>query len=120
MDRTWINSRRFSHEYIKGVKGFMQFVRERFDENAEIFCPCQEYLNQKLRPQAHVEDHIYIYGMSSTYTRWIHHAEPVNVEDSEDSEHMSGTSDYMEHDTHDELGVNEDEDNDEDGIPNML
>uniref|UniRef100_A0A8R7QJ32 Transposase-associated domain-containing protein n=1 Tax=Triticum urartu TaxID=4572 RepID=A0A8R7QJ32_TRIUA len=73
MDRSWIKARKFSEEYINGVKEFMNFVRETYAEDAQILCPCRKCLNGKQEPQGKVEDHILIYGMSSTYDRWIHH-----------------------------------------------
>lgn len=61
-----------------------------------------------------MEDHIHIYGMSSSYTRWVHHGEPLIDEDYEDREHENQTLDHIEHDTHDGFGVKEEEDDDDD------
>ena len=63
MDISWIQGKQFTPSYIDGVREFMQFVKERFDETAEIRCPCHRCLNHITRPQSDVQDHIHIYGM---------------------------------------------------------
>lgn len=80
MDRTWINGRLFSREHVNGVKSFMDFIGQRNEENAEILCPCTTCLNQKYHHQDIVRKHLLMRGMSSTYTRWIHHGENLEVE----------------------------------------
>lgn len=119
MDRSWIKSRQFSTAHINGVKEFMQFVSARFDENAEILCPCRVCLNRAHRPQGVVEDHIYIHGMSSTYNRWIHHGEPLDDGIHENAPHENEPFDTMEHDVEEDVGLNEDDD-DDDRIPDMV
>ncbi|WVZ81548.1 LOW QUALITY PROTEIN: hypothetical protein U9M48_028914 [Paspalum notatum var. saurae] len=84
MDTRWIHATLFSLEYVTGVKSFMGFIRERFPEGAEIVCPCRRCLNQKNWSQEEVQKHILLYGMSSTYTRWIHHGEQSEVHVLED------------------------------------
>jgi hypothetical protein len=77
MEKSWISSRLFSKAHLDGVKEFMQFVSERFNDSEEIICPCRRCLNQTRGHQRQVEDHLYVNGMASTYTRWIHHGEPL-------------------------------------------
>ena len=36
-------------------------------------------MNSVTRPQSTVQNHLHLYGMSVTYTRWVHHGEAVNV-----------------------------------------
>ncbi|WVZ57842.1 hypothetical protein U9M48_008180 [Paspalum notatum var. saurae] len=84
MDRRWIHATLFSLEYVSGVKSFMGFIRDRFSKGAEILCPCRRCLNQKNWPQDDVQKHILLYGMLSTYTRWIHHGEQSEVHVLED------------------------------------
>lgn len=79
MDRSWVHSRLFSPEYIDGVKEFMSFIQGKFNENVEILCPCSRCLNQKYQRQAVVKKHILMNGMETTYTRWIHHGESLDV-----------------------------------------
>jgi hypothetical protein len=79
MDRSWVHARLFSHEYINGVKEFMSFIHGKFGEDEEILCPYSRCLNQKYQHQAVVERHILMNGMESTYTRWIHHGENLDV-----------------------------------------
>ena len=80
MDRSWVHGRLFSPEHIEGVRQFMSFIQEKFSENVEILCPCGRCLNQKYLCQPLVEKHILMNGMDSTYTRWIHHGESIDVE----------------------------------------
>ena len=75
MDRSWIHGRRSTPAYMDGVEQFMEFVRGQFPVDSEIHCPCRKCLNQTLRPQHEVNDHIHIFGMSLLYTRWVHHGE---------------------------------------------
>jgi hypothetical protein len=75
MDRSWINSRRFSKQRIAGVKSFMKLISEHFADIDEVLCPCRKCLNRIARPKSKIEDHLHIHGMASTYTTWIHHGE---------------------------------------------
>ena len=36
-------------------------------------------MNSVTRPQSTVQNHLHLYGMSVTYTRWVHHGEVVYV-----------------------------------------
>jgi hypothetical protein len=75
MDKSWINSSLFSKQHIAGVRDFMKLISERFAENEEVLCPCRKCLNRLAKPMSQIEDHLYIHGMASTYTAWIHHGE---------------------------------------------
>jgi hypothetical protein len=77
MDKSWINSRLFSKAHLDGVKDFMNFVSEKFHESEEILCPCRRCLNRIPGHKGLVEDHLYLNGMASTYTQWIHHGESL-------------------------------------------
>ena len=79
MDRSWVYGKPFTLAYVKGVEEFMKHVSDRFPEDTEIRCPCRDCLNQRMLPQFEVENHIHVYGMSVTYTRWIHHGEPGDI-----------------------------------------
>ena len=81
MDMTWITSaRRFSAAYVKGVENFMNFIRAEYDgPKSDVLCPCSSCMNSVTRPQSTVQNHLHLYGMSVTYTRWVHHGEAVNV-----------------------------------------
>jgi len=57
------------------VTEFMNFVSENLSGNQEILCPCRKCLNRLNEHKGDVEDHLLIYGMSNTNTRWIHHGE---------------------------------------------
>ncbi|WVZ50757.1 hypothetical protein U9M48_001982 [Paspalum notatum var. saurae] len=103
MDRSWINTRLFSKAHLDGVSEFMKFVFERFDENAEILCPCRKCLNQVCLDKGHVEDHLYIHGMASTYTRWINHGEPLEGIITENRSHSDEQLGF-----NDDVGLNQD------------
>jgi hypothetical protein len=87
MDRSWIFGKQFTSAYLKGIEEFMEFVRARYAQDIEIRCPCRNCLNQRVRPQNDVENHIHIFGMSATYTRWIHHGEPADSAEVQNTEH---------------------------------
>ena len=80
MDRSWVHCTLFSDEYVKGVNEFMNFILEKFGEEAEILCPCSRCLNQKDLHQSIVHKHILLNGMDSTYTRWVNHGEDIDVD----------------------------------------
>jgi hypothetical protein len=40
MDRTWVHGKLFTSVYMDGVKEFMRSVKEKFNDNIEILCPC--------------------------------------------------------------------------------
>ena len=80
MDRRWVHGRLFSDEYMKGVEEFMQFVRGKFSEDEEILCPCSICLNQMYRHQTMVQRHLLMNGIQSSYTKWIHHGEELDVD----------------------------------------
>ena len=81
MDRTWITSaRRFSPAYVEGVQNFMNFIRAKNGgPKADVCCPCSSCMNLVSRPRSTVQNHLHLYGMSVTYTRWVHHGEAMNV-----------------------------------------
>ncbi len=121
MDRSWIQGKQFTPAYIDGVREFMQFVKKRFDETAKIRCPCRRCLNHITRPQSDVQDHIHIYGMSSTYTKWVHHGESFNVEVVEEPiMHGEENVGHMENCDHDGFGISEDDNDDNGGMPELL
>ena len=55
----------------------MGFVSETLSGRQEILCPRRKCLNRLNKYKGEVEDHILMYGMSTTYTRWIHHGEQL-------------------------------------------
>jgi hypothetical protein len=65
---------------MDGVEEFMEFVRGKYPEESKIKCPCCRCVNQVLRHQHEVNDHIHIFGMSPAYTHWIHHGESPSAE----------------------------------------
>lgn len=116
MDRRWVYGKQFTPAYVKGVEEFMNFVTERYPEDTDIRCPCVNCLNQRLRPQSEVETHIHIYGMSATYTRWIHHGESADTEVEGIEEDVEGyDNDFGIH-----MDVDDDVYDDDHGVPEMI
>jgi hypothetical protein len=105
MDRSWVHSRLFIPEYINGVKEFMSFIQGKFNEDVEILCPCSRCLNQKYQRQSVVKKHILMNGMETTYTRWIHHGESLDVNVIQHPIDMNDNDDDSTHG----LGVTEDD-----------
>ena len=129
MDRSWITRgvTKLSSQHIKGVKEFVQFVSLNFAKDAVILCPCCQCMNRKEQAQGRVEDHLLIYGMASTYDRWIHHGEPLHVEpqhaevDAQQPHHGHDDDiDFMEQVLQENAGLEEEDGDEEDRIPDML
>ena len=79
MDRTWIlRGPLCTRSYWDGIQGFMEFVRTKEGPNQDVYCPCQTCMNGVKMPQRTVEEHLHIYAMDRTYTRWIYHGEPYD------------------------------------------
>src|SRR3954465_3942947 len=80
MDRRWITTRirRLSPEHTKGVAEFMQFVRLSVANDDHVLCPCRSCLNRDTKSLDVVEAHFLLYGMASTYDRWVYHGEPLH------------------------------------------
>ena len=111
---------------MKGVADFMQFVRTSFAMDAVIRCPWCQFLNRKEQSQGRVEDHLLIYGMASTYDRWIHHGEPLLAEpqhaevDAQPHHGRDDTIDFMEKVLQENAGLEEEDGDEDDRIPDLL
>ncbi|CAN1825606.1 hypothetical protein LINPERHAP1_LOCUS31227 [Linum perenne] len=79
MDKSWMEKRRFSVEYIEGVNSFMRFIEDHLGRNVDIHCPCKSCLNVFQEPQEVVLSHLMINGIDVGYTRWIYHGEQFNA-----------------------------------------
>jgi hypothetical protein len=117
MDRRWIFGTPFTDAYVKGVEEFMKFVGERYPKDSHILCPCRRCLNQTLRSQGDVSDHVHIYGMSATYTRWIHHGESADTAVIENFEQEVQGSD---HDFGIQVDAADDDEDEDHGVPEMI
>jgi hypothetical protein len=95
----------------------MAFVRERYPKESKMLCPCRNCLNHVLKSQPKVADDIHIFGMSTTYTRWIHHGESADVELVENVEHVGAGSD---HDFGIHVDVADDDYEEDFGVPEMI
>ncbi|CAN1788986.1 hypothetical protein LINPERHAP1_LOCUS18294 [Linum perenne] len=79
MDKSWMEKRRFSVEYIEGVCSFMHFVQDHLGHDIDIHCPCKSCLNVFHEPQEVVLSHLMINGIDVGYTRWVYHGEQFNT-----------------------------------------
>jgi hypothetical protein len=69
-------------------------------------------------PQNDVENHIHIFGMSATYTRWIHQEESADSNEVENTNHQDVEGG---HDCGIHVDVDDDDDLDEElGVPEMI
>ena len=66
-----------------------------------------------------MEDHLYFNGMSSTYTRWIHHGEPLHDETTENVGNLEGHIDFNE-DANEDVVMDEEHEDPDDRLPDML
>jgi hypothetical protein len=89
MDMTWIRKgvRRLSFEHLKGFEEFMQFFCQSVANDSHVLCPCWLCLNHETELLGKVDDHLILYGMASTYDRWIHHGEPLRAEHGPEAHH---------------------------------
>jgi hypothetical protein len=79
----------------------MDFVDERFSMDAAILCPCSHCLNHKSISKTEVQRHLLLNGISSTYTRWIHHGESNDGHVLEQPVNVDPHSNHMEHENND-------------------
>ncbi|WVZ52654.1 LOW QUALITY PROTEIN: hypothetical protein U9M48_003693 [Paspalum notatum var. saurae] len=98
MDRSWINTRLFGKAHLDGVSDFMKHVYERFDEDAEILCPCRKCLNQ-----------------FSKHKGQIYHGEGSRTEIIESASHQD-----EQFGSNVNVGMDEDGDDLVDRLPNMV
>ena len=58
----------------------MNFIRAEYDgPKSDVLCPCSSCMNSVTRPQSTMQNHLHWYGMSVTYTRWVHHGGALNI-----------------------------------------
>ena len=78
MDKSWMKLKdRVSDEYRVGVNAFIEFATASVGSNGKIRCPCANCMNISYLDINVVKYHIFLRGMSSTYTTWLHHGETV-------------------------------------------
>ena len=102
----------------------MQFVRRSAAEDAHVLCPCRSCLNRAQQPLGTVEAHLLIYGMASTYDRWVYHGEPLHAEPEPepdaDPHHVDEGNDFVQDDLPTGAGFEEEGGNEDDRIPELL
>ncbi|WVZ22878.1 hypothetical protein V8G54_001422 [Vigna mungo] len=79
MDRSWMNARRISEEYEKGVSVFLQYVKENAKSvNGTYLCPCVRCVNQIRQDLGSLHDHLFMFGIMRTYIVWTWHGEVLD------------------------------------------
>ncbi|KAK3206780.1 hypothetical protein Dsin_020826 [Dipteronia sinensis] len=74
MDKSWMRLRnRLCEEYIDGVNSFMDAANKCKDENNCVRCPCRDCQNAFFEPLSVVQAHLYNFGISASYDKWIFH-----------------------------------------------
>ena len=58
----------------------MNFIRAEYGgPKADVRCLCSSCMNSVSRPQSTMQNHLHLYEMPVTYTRWVHHGEAMNA-----------------------------------------
>ena len=74
-----MNKKRFSREYIQGVKDFIQFATKSKSSDGKIPCPCTRCSNVYLFEPRVVHDHLVTNGICLGYDPWYCHGESTFV-----------------------------------------
>ena len=56
---------------------FIQAGRQHLRVDNKARCPCRQCLNVRFHDLVIIEQHLIIYGFSSSYIKWIHHGENI-------------------------------------------
>ncbi|KAL6611280.1 hypothetical protein ACP70R_039208 [Stipagrostis hirtigluma subsp. patula] len=79
MDKSWMKlSDRFSKDYIAGVGAFLALSFQHNGGSSQMLCPCLYCANVSHQSASIVRTHLILYGMQSSYTKWIFHGEQAN------------------------------------------
>jgi len=80
MDRDWIKLKnRFSRDYIEGVSQFMEVAKRHVNDAGKTSCPCRNCQNSMTQSLNVVEQHLFTYGISPLYSKWVYHGEAINL-----------------------------------------
>ncbi|KAG7552208.1 Transposase-associated domain, partial [Arabidopsis thaliana x Arabidopsis arenosa] len=77
MDKSWITKPRLSHDYIIGVKEFLDFAFSKIKVDM-LKCPCQRCCLVKNKLRVDIEGDLMCHGFLSTYTNWYLHGEELD------------------------------------------
>ncbi|XP_059292523.1 uncharacterized protein LOC132045979 [Lycium ferocissimum] len=70
-DKSWMDLRRSTNEYMHGVNDFLDYAFERASQGNEILCPCKICFNRYWHDREGVEGHLVGYGFARGYTKWV-------------------------------------------------
>ncbi|XP_059291096.1 uncharacterized protein LOC132044618 [Lycium ferocissimum] len=98
IDKSWMDLRRSTNEYDRGVNYFLDKAFERASQGNEILCPWKRCFNLYWHTRTEVENHLFGYGFVNGYTKWVFHGEGFS------STNMSHpTNDDETSDMHDDI-----------------
>ncbi|KAL6551372.1 hypothetical protein OROMI_021860 [Orobanche minor] len=67
----WIALPRYTEEYIKGIKSFLENAFPIFSKGNEMQCPCKNCMNRKWHRHDVIYDHLICTGPSPIHVQWI-------------------------------------------------
>uniref|UniRef100_A0A7N2R7G5 Transposase-associated domain-containing protein n=1 Tax=Quercus lobata TaxID=97700 RepID=A0A7N2R7G5_QUELO len=102
MNKSWMDKKRFSREYLQGVKNFIQFAIENgIRVDGKISYPCKKCSNVYYFEPPVVKDHLVRNGICIGYDPWFCHGESASVaissraRSSEEEEDLNGECDNI-------------------------
>lgn len=75
MDKSWMLKDRRCSEYDEGVIEFFKFCRDNGIDRNMMCCPCLGCGNLKKHTEVVVKEHLFVKGITTTYTKWVWHGE---------------------------------------------
>ena len=94
LDRSWMNLRRSSSEFMNGVTDFLDWAFERGCKGEQILCPCAACKNRYWHFRKVVEDHLFKKGFVVGYERWIFHGERISTSTPDSSSNDETSNNY--------------------------
>lgn len=59
--------------YINDVDTLLDFAFSKFNNYAEIVCPCKKCNNILWQPLETIREHLILYNLKKYYINWVHH-----------------------------------------------
>ena len=74
MDKSWMDTKRGSEEYVHGLDSFVEFAT-RTACQGKISCPCRNYRHRHMLDVKDMRHHLYSFGMVKNYRTWVFNGE---------------------------------------------
>ncbi|XP_071740516.1 uncharacterized protein [Rutidosis leptorrhynchoides] len=76
IDKRWTTIRHsFNHDFIIGLKAFIERCKIYLDSHGKCSCPCKHCGNTVFLKPKHIKDYIIKHEFEPSYTMWRHHGE---------------------------------------------